>query len=776
MPAFKQENRPLRIETALGPDAVFLTHFTGDEGISQLSQFSLELLAPIDVPIDFSKVLGQSAHVEVDLKGGTRFFHGWINRFGQGGRDEDFIHYRAELVPQFWFWSKRTQSRIFQHLSVPDILKKVLDGLKVDFDLQGAFEKRDYCVQYRESDFAFASRLMEEEGIYFFFKHTKSEDRLVVANAPRSHPDLPIAAKLIYDEVQGGNREENRITAWEKVQEVRSGKVTLWDHCFELPHKHLDADKTIPDTAQAGTITHKLKVGGAEKLELYDYPGGYAQRFDGVDRGGSAKAADLQKIFDDNKRTVGIRLQEEAALALLIHGSSNCAQMHSGFKFTLDRHFDANGDYVLTEVSHSASVGANYKSGGSEEMQYSNTFVCMPLAVPFRPQRLTPRPTVHGSQSAVVVGPAGEEIFTDKYGRVKVQFHWDRQGKTDAESSCWIRVATMWAGRNWGMIHIPRIGQEVIVDFLEGDPDQPIVVGSVYNADMMPPWGLPDHKTQSGIQTRSSPGGGGANFNQIRFEDKSGGEQIHIHAEKNQDIEVEHDETHWVGHDRKKTIDHDETTHVKHDRTETVDNNEKITIGVNRTEQVGSNESIAVGANRTRTVGGNESVTVAKMRTHTVGINEAITVGVAREVTVGAAQTITVGAAQTITVGAMQAITVGASQTITVGSSQTTSVGSNDTLTVGGSRSETIAKDHSEKVGAGRTADITTDDSVKVGKNFVLDAGESITIKTGDASITMKKDGTITIKGKDITIDASGEINGKASKNMTLKGQKILQN
>jgi type VI secretion system secreted protein VgrG len=776
MPSYEQKNRLLRIDTALGKDAVFITRLSGTERISELFSYSLDVAAPIDKPVDFSKVLGQPAVVEIDLKGGTRWFHGYINRFAQGARDANFIYYRAELVPQFWFLTKRTQSRIFQHVSVPEILKKVLEGLNVEFELQGKFEPRDYCVQYRESDFAFACRLMEEEGIFWFFKHAKAEHKLVVANAAPSHLDLPIAKKLIYETITGGVRDEQRITSWEKIQEIRSGKVLLWDHCFELPHKHLEAGKTVSDSVTVGAVTHQLKVGGADKLELYDYPGGYAQRFDGVNRGGSEQSAEIQKIFTDNARTAGIRIQEETAPAVQINGVSDCAQMHSGFKFTLDRHYDANGDYLLTQVSHEAALSAEYRSGQPENLSYSNHFTCIPLAVPFRPQRVTPRPTVHGSQTAVVVGPAGDEIFTDKYGRVKVQFHWDRHGKLDADSSCWIRVATLWAGRNWGVIHIPRIGQEVVVDFLEGDPDQPIIVGSVYNADMMPPWHLPDHKTQSGIQTRSSLGGGGANFNQIRFEDKKGSEQVHIHAEKNQDIEVEHDETHWVGHDRKKTIDHDETVHVKHDRTETVDNNETITIGNNRSEKVGNNEVINVVNNRTRTVGSNETITVAKLRTRAVGINEAVAIGAAQEIVVGAMRTVTVGGAQAVTIGATHTVTVGDSQTITVGSSQTVSVGSDDSLTVGGGRTESIANDLAQKVDGGRSSEVANDDALKVGKTLVVDVAESITIKTGDASITMNKDGTITIKGKDITIDGSGEINGKAGKNIVLKGQKILQN
>jgi len=769
MPTYEQANRPLRIKTPLGADAVLLTDMSGSEAISTLFSYSLEMMAPVDKPVDFSKILGQAVTIEIDHPNGeTRHFHGHINRFSQGGRDQEFIRYSAEMVPQLWFLTKRTQSRIFQHITVPNILKKVLEGLKVDFEIQGTFEQRDYCVQYRESDFDFAARLTEEEGIYWYFKHGENEHRMVLGNTPQSHADLPIDKKLIYEELGGGNREELRITSWQKTQEIRSGKVVLWDHCFELPHKHLEADKPITESVQVGSIAHKLKLAGVDKLELYDFPGGYAQRFDGIDRGGGERPSDVQKIFGDNKRTVNLRMQEEAALALQLHGESDCLQMGSGFKFTLERHFDADGDYVLTEVSHEAKVGPNYRAGEGEQLKYSNSFTCLPLAVPFRPQRTTYRPTVYGSQTAVVVGPQGEEIFTDKYGRIKVQFHWDREGKNDADSSCWIRVASMWAGRSWGMIHLPRIGQEVVVDFLEGDPDQPIVVGSVYNAEMMPPFPLPANKTQSGIQTRSSPGGGASNFNQIRFEDKKGSEQLHIHAEKNQDIEVENDETHTVGHDRTKTIGHDETTHVKHDRTETVDNNETITIGNNRTEKVVSNESISIGINRDIVVGKNETATVAMMRTHTVGINEAIAIGAAQETVVGAFRSVSVGAYQTIQVGGIQSITVGASQS--------TTVGSNDSLTVGGNRVDQIAKDHSEAVGGKRTAAIKEDDTTTVGKNVVIEAGDSITFRTGDASITLKKDGTITVKGKDITCDGSGQINVKAGKNIVMKGQKILQN
>jgi type VI secretion system secreted protein VgrG len=348
----------------------------------------------------------------------------------------------------------------------------------------------------------------------------------------------------------------------------------------------------------------------------------------------------------------------------------------------------------------------------------------------------TPCPRIHGTQTAVVTGPAGEEIFTDKYGRIKVQFHWDRQGKHDDKSSCWMRVAQSWAGRTWGTWFLPRIGQEVVVTFLEGDPDRPLVVGSVYNAEQMVPFALPGNKTQSGLRTRSSLGGSPATCNEFRFEDKKGSEQVYLHAEKNLDTEVEHDATHWVGHD--------ETTVVDHNRTETVHANETITIDGNRTETVHSNETITIDKNRTETVLQNESVTIAENRIHTIGISDTLTVGAARVHTVGAAEAITVGAAQ--------AITVGASRTVSVGSDQSVTIGGDEAISVNKSRATSIGKD----------------DALDVGKKLTITAGDEIILKTGDATIVMKKNGDITIEGKKITIKGSGDV--------VIKGQKILQN
>jgi len=318
-----------------------------------------------------------------------------------------------------------------------------------------------------------------------------------------------------------------------------------------------------------GTVTHKLKVANNDSLELYDYPGGYAGRFDGVNKSGGDQPSSLQHIFTDNKRTVEIRMQEEALSSLLIRGRGAQTGFTAGHTFDLTHHYSDNGKFVLTSVEHDAKqpVSADDRE---KEFNYANWFTCIPSSLPFRPSRLTPVPSVRGVQTATVVGPAGEEIFPDKYGRVKVQFHWDREGSDDVNSSCWVRVATFWAGTQWGAVHIPRIGQEVIVDFVEGDVNHPIVVGSVYNADMMPPWTLPDNKTVSGVKSHSSPKGGADNFNMMSFEDKKGEELVHVQAEKDLKTLVKNDESREVVHDR--------VTLIKNDETQTVTNNETITV------------------------------------------------------------------------------------------------------------------------------------------------------------------------------------------------------
>jgi type VI secretion system secreted protein VgrG len=541
MPRYTQAKRPLAIKTPLGEDVLLLTGFLGHEAISQLFSFELDLLAEVESEIRFDAIVGQNVTLELRLAGEEkRYLNGIVKRFSEGARGKVFTRFRAELVPKLWLLTKKVRSRIFQHLSVPDILREVLSGLDVAYEISGSYYERDYCVQYRESDFDFASRLMEEEGIYYFFKHADATHQMVVSDVPDKHPALPGQSNIIYEQVSGGVQ-EMRVTTWEKTQELRSGEYTLWDHCFELPGKHLEAKEKSVASVTVGKVTHQLTVGGNDQLEIYEYPGGYAQRFDGIDRHGVPRPQDLQDILEDRERTVKVRMEQEEAASLEINGTSDCGHFIAGHEFTLERHFDADGSYLLTRVEHDAHLEGSYGSGQQQPFSYSNRFTCIPVALPYRPQRVTRKPVLAGIQTATVVGPPGEEIFCDKYGRVKVQFHWDREGKNDGGSSCWLRVAQVWAGNGWGAFFWPRVGHEVVVTFEEGDPDQPMIVGSLYNAENMPWFRLPANKELGGFKSASVRGRAHKNFNGLVFNDEKGHEHLSLHSERNLSLNSEYD-------------------------------------------------------------------------------------------------------------------------------------------------------------------------------------------------------------------------------------------
>ncbi|MCL4807019.1 MAG: type VI secretion system tip protein VgrG [Thermoanaerobaculia bacterium] len=589
MGEYTQDNRKISVQTPLGKDVLLFKGLTGHEGLSTLFELEVLAIAEKNAKVVFDKLLGKK--VTVKLKMGDdespTYLNGLCNGVAQGRRDEYFLTYRLSLVPELWLLTRKAQSRIFQQLTVPEILRKVLKGFDVDYKLNGRYEPRDYCVQYRETDFAFASRLMEEEGVYYYFKHGDGSHQMVVADTTEGHADVPGETTIEYEELAGGLRAEERIYAWEKYQEMRSGKVTLWDHCFELPHRHLEAEEPTVASVRVGTVTHKLKVGGNDKLELYDWPGGYAQRFDGVEPGGGDRQDDIQKIFRDNERTATIRMDEETAPAIRISGKSSCKQMRAGHRFDLSRHFNADGSYVVLETTHDAEETGDYRSGVAE-IRYAASFRCFPADIRFRPPRTTPKPVIAGTQSAVVVGPSGEEVFTDKYGRVKVQFHWDREGKKDANSSCWIRVGQLFAGRRWGASFWPRIGQEVLVAFHEGDPDCPVIVGSVYNADQMPPYlgDGPDDKHEndnkvSGVKSNTTTGGEG--FNELRFDDTKGKEQVFIHSQGNMDEQVCGSSMVSVGGSRHLTVGSEDSG----DHLEKASGSRHVTVGGEMQVKVG---------------------------------------------------------------------------------------------------------------------------------------------------------------------------------------------
>ncbi|HEY7208795.1 MAG TPA: type VI secretion system tip protein TssI/VgrG [Bryobacteraceae bacterium] len=574
--SYMQATRPLTIRGPFPEDAFVVMGMEAQEAISDIYRLEVDVATQKRDAIHFDELLGKDASLLLEReRGEKRFFSGIVCAVEQGrnvtihqdGSPHEYTRFRLSMVPRLWLLSRRRESRIFQRQTVPEILKTVLKECNADFhftDQQSQFHARDYCVQYRETNLDFARRLMEEEGIFFFFRHTEAGHRMIVTNDFSSYSEL--AGAFLFELQDSMKQEQDRIYSWRKKQEIQAGRLTLRDFHFEMPGKNLEEMKEIQGSVQAGTVTHKLNAGGAQ-LEIYDYPGGYAGRYDGVAKDGGDQTSELQNIFTDARRAALIAMQAEAAAALRICGESSAHLFAPGSRFQLSRHSSDNGAFVLTSVEHSCRQPIGTDAEGPFE--YRNTFRCIPAALPFRSRRITPAPIVHGTQSATVVGPSGEEIFTDKYGRVKVQFHWDREGKSDSSSSCWVRIATSWAGKNWGAVHIPRVGQEVIVAFEEGDPNQPIIVGAVYNADNMPPYALPDNKTQSGVKSRSTPNASGSN--ELRFEDKHGSEEVFLHAEKDLISTIEHDET--------RTVKNDRTTVVTGNETKTVQRgDEKITL------------------------------------------------------------------------------------------------------------------------------------------------------------------------------------------------------
>lgn len=676
--AYSQANRPMRVETGLGEDVLLLAGFSGHEGVSRPFAYHLDLLSE-DPAIAPDQVLRKPVTVTIGLGDGSteRKIHGIVSRFTQLDRQEELTSYRAEVVPWLWFLSLSRDCKIFQGLSVLEIVEKVFGSLGyTDYEIRctKSYPVREYCVQYRETHLAFVSRLLEEEGIFYFFDHSAGKHTLVLTDNSSSAQACDI------DSARMGNQaapDEDVVHSLEREHSVYVGTVTLADYDHLQP-----------------SLSLRSSMSGDGKEEIYDYPGKYA-------------------ALDEGERYARLQLEAEEALRQLVRGSGSCRAFQCGRKFTLEDHYrsDANQPYLLLEVRHSGRSG-DYRSWDSTPIDYRNDFLAIPVDVPYRPARRTPKPLVWGSQTALVVGKAGEEIWVDKHGRVKVQFYWDREGKKDENSSCWVRVSTSWAGKGWGTIQIPRIGQEVIVDFLEGDPDRPIITGRVYNAEQTPPFDLPANQTQSGIRSRSSKGGGTDNFNEIRMEDKKGSELLYIHAEKDQEIVVENCRT--------KTVGADETT----------------SIGANRTESVGKNEQITIDGGRTESVGKDEVISIDGARTESVGKDEGISIGGNRRVTVD----------------------------------------KNETLKVSGARNTSIQKDEKLEVSGARKTQIGKDDELNVGKKLGMMAGDQIQIGTGSASITLKKDGTIIIKGKDITISGSGKVNVKASSDVTIKGSQIKQN
>ena len=704
-----QSTERYKFEVEGSSESMRVLRFEGREGISRLFEFEI-LLSCESGSVDFSQIVGQEALLTLVHDQEPRHVHGIISRFDQEEEGKHFTAYRASVVPRAWKLLHRHDCRIFQRLSVPDIIRQVLNGAGLTephwaWALHNAYAPKEYRVQYRESDWAFLCRLMEEEGIIYYFDHAQDDHVLVMGDTPFAHKAIAGPSSVIYRQSLGALTSGEHVSRFRYTEEVKPGKVTLRDYNFKNPNLLMEASVSAPLD---------------DKLEVYDYPGEY-------DLPGDAQAR------------IKIRLEEWQSLRKTAQGESDCIRFTPGHVFELSDHprDDYNQKLLLISVEHRGSE-PQFGENQEQAVAYSNRFQCIPADIPYRSPQITPKPTPRGVQTAIVVGPSGEEIYTDEHGRVKVQFHWDRQGRRDENSSCWIRVSQVWAGGAYGAMHIPRIGHEVIVDFLEGDPDRPIIVGRVYHGTNVPPYPLPADKTRSTLRSDSSPGSGGSN--EIRFEDQKEKEEIYVHAQKDWTIVVENDKNQDVG--RNETLD--------------VVKNRNKTVGKDQTEAIGANKKISVGNDHDETIG----------RDQVVKIDHDSKLSIANDLTeaIGNNKKVEVQTNHEESIGQDQKIKIGKDHELSVAGASTTEVKGKLDVTIGGDMSTAVGGDQAEDVG----------------KKKKITVGEKITIECGDSKITISKDGKIVVEGSDIKVKSSGpvkveasEMEVKSSGNINVKGTNI---
>ena len=596
--AISLEHRSLQFVTPLGHDALLPERIDMVEGLGRPFQWTLDLLSE-NGNLNGDNLLGKDVTLAFTLphSGATRYFNGYVTEFGQTGYRQRVHEYRAIVRPWLWFLTRAANCRIFQEQTIPQIFEAVVKAhgfTDYRLKLSDSHKQWSYCVQYRETDFNFVSRLLEQEGIYYYFEHSEGRHVLVLCDDSTTAAAMPGYRKVPFfpDDGTGLGTPGDHFFGWSVTRSVQPGIYSTSDFNFETPSTSLAAKQEAQ---------HKH---ARSSFEMFDYP---------------SVGTDVQA--HDTGQAAKLRLQELQAQYLTARGHGDVAGLAPGFLFALTDHprGDINTDYLVTGMTLSvrpATVTSGNNPFGNE---VSVSIEAIESRTPYRPPRLTPKPVVQGAQSAMVTGKSGAEIDTDKYGRVHVHFPWDRDGKHDQTSSCWVRVAQAAAGKNWGAIHIPRVGEEVLVSFLEGDPDRPIITGRVYNADFMPPYALPDNATQSGFKTHSSKDGSADNFNEIRFEDKKGSEEIYVHAEKNLTVVIEHD--------RSKTVQNDETVDIQHDRKSKVGNDETCEVAKDHATTIGNEEKRSVAKNRTTTVGSSDKLSVSQDATTDIGQKLVVTAG-----------------------------------------------------------------------------------------------------------------------------------------------------
>ncbi|GAA4354397.1 type VI secretion system tip protein TssI/VgrG [Variovorax defluvii] len=770
----------IKSESPVAADLMFWS-VAGHEGLSRASFYELTVLSK-NHAITAEDILGHAFDVVIAFKDAQgslheRHCHGHATRLMRLAAAGRYFEYQIQLRSWFWLLTKRTNSRILQDKPVLDVMDEVLEDspikrlkkTRTDHVL-GVHASHPYCVQYQESDHAFISRLLEDEGIYYWFDAHDRPGTMHLSDAlDLAHEKLPVVGTL--DHAPDGSEPRfSEIAQWVSMRQFDTGKYASRDNDFRAVSKKLSADKGDPDA-------HELS-----DLESFEFPGGYA---DG----------------DDAENIAGVRLDELVGRRQRHWAFTRWPDVAVGKRFDFKGDPDGlrDGEYVIAActfvvthpgyesidpIRHGRSLAEVLKTVLDDDavnadsrsafetlivespalrtgLHGSGAFLLtlLPTDMPWRPPRLTPRARMPGPQCALVVGKSGEEIWTDEFGRVKVQFHWDRYGKKDENSSCWMRVSQPWAGKGWGAVAIPRIGQEVIVDFLDGDPDQPIIVGRFYNGESMPPYALPANAVVSGLKTSTHKGNG---YNEMSMNDTAGKEMITIHGQYDMSTTVLHDQSTTVNNNRTDRIDVDDSETVGNNQRQSIGVNQSISVGTNRDESVGGTETITIGGHRTETVNGGETVTVTGGRVHTVNGVQTTTISLAESHSVGAGRMHNVGAGEMIDVGGAQMVNIGGAQVVNVGSLQKVSVGGLQSFSVGGTHKLAAAV-----IGETSKGPI----KIKAGAVCMIEA-PTIVLKAGGSKIVLDSSG-ITIKGAKITIKADGSASFKAGGSIKIKGANL---
>ncbi len=613
--AIDQKTRRLQFKAAgVSGKEIVVTGFHGTEELSRLFWFDLDLLSE-DTQIDHAKIIGRKVSFAVKFEDDTeRPFHGYVSQFSAGSAEDWEVgghtiqrrQYHARVVPWPWFLTRKSDCRIFSKKTVPQIIEQVFNdaqaaGIPVEWDHgqldQGQYKTREYCVQYRETDFNFISRLMEEEGIFYYFKHDAEKHTLVLGDGTNAWYECQEKYVTKGDE-QGTIDKFDIFRHWEHSFEFRSGKWAQADYDFKSPKHSLL--KQEPTKFQADADVKNAN------LELYDFPA-----FPDITEGDDDKK-------QDDSRLTKVRMEEEETGHDVVHASSHYRSFTPGGTFSVGKGvaaFEKVAKFVVTSIQHVAHETTLHETGQSGTGDdYHNSFTCAPASDIFRPARLTPKPVVHGVQTAVIVGPSGEEIWCDDHGRVKVEFFWDREGQKNSQPeqrSCWVRVANNLAGKQWGFVTVPRVGQEVVVEYLEGDPDRPLVVGSVYNGNQKLHYPLTEgddrdkNKTKTYFITNSSPGGKG--YNELMFDDKADNEQVYLHAQKNMDVRVGSNSTERIYGDRHEIIGAEKDGQKTGSLYEQVYKDKHVHIEGNHQEQIDGDMLVLIGPSGGGGGGGGDS-------------------------------------------------------------------------------------------------------------------------------------------------------------------------